>query len=78
MHVYAKSAAVDLRHAQFDEVYQFGRKPAFLEVHIHPAESFVTFGRSLGVVDAIAHGESLNGLIEGLDDAESWSILKDP
>ena len=60
MHVDAVGAAVDLRDAQIDEIDQLFRQTAFLEDDIDATEGLVAFRGDLGVVDAIAHDETLS------------------
>jgi hypothetical protein len=62
VHVDAEGAAIDLRNPQIDEIDQFLRQAAFLKRGVHAAEGLEALGRSLGVVDAVAHGGVLVSL----------------
>ena len=60
MHVDAERASIDLRNPQVDEVDQLRREAGFLYVNVYAAESLVSAGRGLSVVDTIAaHHEVL-------------------
>jgi hypothetical protein len=49
-----------MRNPQVDEIDEFFLEAAALKMNVHPAEGLVSCGRSLGVVDAIAHDDSLD------------------
>ena len=63
MHIDAIGAAIYLRHPQIHKIDQFFRQAGFLNGDVHPSESLETFGRSLGVVDAIGHDEILSCIL---------------
>jgi hypothetical protein len=48
-----------MRGSQIDEIYEILWKTTGLKMGVHFAKGLVTCGRGFGIVDAIAHDESL-------------------
>ncbi|MNN97952.1 hypothetical protein D3C81_2172230 [compost metagenome] len=78
MHVDAVGATIDLRHPQEDEIDQGLGQPAVMQVSVYGAKGLVTVGRSLGVVEASAHGESWIDIFQNRYRAPAWPSRIEP